>query len=129
MPPRRLAGRDRCSKVRRGLRLGDDLIAIHRVDGGIAVSVKYDGRNGASDPARCSRKIGPALPHRCEGRRHVAGSATRQSRMDADGRIKVWVGGTHYCSCGTSSRQPGDIHAPDVDTEVAHNLAGDARKE
>ena len=49
--------------------------------------------------------------------------------MDADGRIKVWVSSSHYCSCGTSSRQPGDIHAPRFDTEVAHDLAGDACKE
>jgi hypothetical protein len=67
---RRLSDRDGCSKVRRGLRLGDDLIAVHRVNGGIAVSVKYNGRNGASNPARCSRKIGPTLPHGCEGRRY-----------------------------------------------------------
>src|SRR3954447_3543157 len=126
---RRLSGRDGCAKIRRGLRLGDDLIAVHRVDGGIAVSVKYNGRDGASNPARCSRKIGRALPHSCESRRYVAGSATRQSRVDADGRIKVWVSSSHYCSCGTSSRQPGDTHAPRLDTEVAHNLAGDARKE
>jgi len=33
--------------------LGDDLIAVHRVDGGIAVSV--NGRYGASNTARCSR--------------------------------------------------------------------------
>jgi hypothetical protein len=126
---RRLSGRDGCSEVRRSLRLGDDLIAVHRVDGGIAVSVKYNGRNGASDPARCCRKIGPALPHSCEGRRYVAGSATCQSRVDADGRIKVRISSSHYCGCGTSSRQPGDIHAPRLDTEVTHDLAGDARKE
>jgi hypothetical protein len=54
-------------------RMGDDLIAVHWVDGGIAVSVNDNGRNGSSDPARCSRKIGPA--HSCEGRRYVAGGA------------------------------------------------------
>ena len=47
--------------------------------------------------------------------------------MNADGRIKVWVSSSHYCGCGTSSRQTGDIHARRLDTEVAHNLAGDAR--
>ena len=124
-----LAGRYGCSKLRRSLRLGDDLIAVHRVDGGIAVSVKYNGRNSASGPAACSRKIGPALPHCCEGRRYVTRGATRQSRVDADGCIKVWVSRTHYCSCGTSSRQPGDIHAAGLDTEVAHNLASNAREE
>src|SRR4051812_33055829 len=104
--------------MRRRLRLGDDLIAVHRVDRGIAVSVKYNGRNGGSGPARGSRRIGPALPHSCEGRRYVAGSATRQSRVDADSGIKVWVSSSHYCSGGTSSRQPGDIHALWLDTEV-----------
>jgi hypothetical protein len=73
---RRLSGRDGCSEMRRSLRLGDDLIAVHRVNGGIAVSVKYNGRNGASDLARRSREIGPALPHSCEGRRYVAGIHT-----------------------------------------------------
>ena len=125
---RSLAGRDGCW-IRRSLRLGDDVIAVHRVDGVIAVSVKYNGRNGAFDPAGCSRKIRPALPHSCECRGNVAGGATRQSRVDTDGRIKVWVSSSHYCSCGTSSRQPGDIHAPRFDTEVAHDLAGNARKE
>ena len=47
-----------------------------------------------------------------------------QSRVNADGRVKVWVGSSHYCSCGTSSRQPGDIHALWLDTEVTHDLAG-----
>ena len=55
----------------------DELIRV------IAVSVKYNGGNGASDPARCSRKIGPALPHSCEGRRYVAGSATCHGRSPA----------------------------------------------
>ena len=34
-----------------------------------------------------------------------------------------------YPALRTSSRQAGDIHAPWLDTEVTHDLAGDARKE
>src|SRR4051794_3212362 len=110
-----------CSEFRRGLRLGNHLIAVDGVDSGIPVSVEYDGRNNVSGPTGSSPNLRPALPHSCEGRSYVAGSATRQSRMHADRGIEFWVGCTHYCRCGTSSREPGDIYASRLDTEVAHD--------
>ena len=57
---RRLAGPDGCSEMRSSLRLGDDLIAVHRIDSGVAVSVEHNGRNSASRAVN-SRTIGLAV--------------------------------------------------------------------
>ena len=46
-PSRCLAAGDGGPKIRRSLRLGNDLIPVDGVDGRVAVTVKHDGRNSA----------------------------------------------------------------------------------
>src|ERR1700674_3171282 len=95
-----LAVGDGGPKIRRRLRLGDDLIAVDGAHSRVAVTVEHDGRHTASGPAVVTRWPDGrrmTLPHRSESGRNVAGGPARQSGMDADRRIEVRVGRAHYC--------------------------------
>src|SRR6478735_4073647 len=69
-PSGRLTAGDGDLKIRRSLRLGNDLIPVDGVDDHVAVTVKHDGRRRAAGPVALARfpyAGRPALPHRFEG--------------------------------------------------------------
>src|SRR3982750_516280 len=64
-----------CAQIRPRLRLGNDLVAVDRAHGRVAVPMKHNRGHRAPRPvARCACR-GPALPHGSERGREVLGHA------------------------------------------------------
>ena len=73
-----LTASDGDPKIRRRLRLGNDLIPVDGVNDHVAVTVKHDGRHSAAGPVALTRfpyAGRPALPHRLEGGRDISVAA------------------------------------------------------
>src|ERR1700728_2483144 len=68
----RLAMSDRLGQRRLLPCLGDDLVAVARVDGPVGIAMEYDGRH---HPSFIPRPYRPAPAHGGEGRRHVPSRA------------------------------------------------------
>src|SRR3954453_5233638 len=114
------------AEIRPCLRLSDDLIAINRAHGRVAIAVEYD--RGDRTPRPVARYAScPTLPHGGKRGGKVLGRTAGQARMHPDRGIQIRVGGTHD-GCGRPTRrEPGDIHALRINSVVVHDLARDAR--
>ena len=119
----RLAMRHRLGQRRLLPCLGDDMVAVDRVDGPVGIAMEDDGRHRPSFTPRPNR---PAPAHGGEGRRHVPGRAAGQPRMDADGRKNIRIGGRHDRRRCTASRETRHIDSSRVGGELLDDLYGDA---
>src|SRR4051794_23563359 len=117
------------AQIRSCLRLGNDLVAVDRAHGGVAVTMKHDrGHRAPRAVERCACR-GPALPHGGECGREVLGDTAGQTRMHADRGVQVRVGRAHN-SCGRPTRrEPGHIDALRINGVIAHDLAREARED
>ena len=117
--------------------LGDDLVAVARMDRRVPVAVEHDRRHdpppprGRSPAGRGPRGAGGSgsrpAPHGGESGGQVAGRADGEAGMHADGGVQVGVGRPHDGGGRPAGREPGDVDARRVDRVVGHDLAGDAR--
>jgi hypothetical protein len=94
--------------------------------GGVAVGVEDDGRDRALPGRLGQRRRGRALPHRREGRGHVARRAAGQARMHADRGEQVGIGQPQHRRGRAAGGQAGDIDATRVRRAVAQHLPRDA---
>src|SRR3979490_809753 len=66
------AANDRCPERHCSLRLGYDLVSIHRIDRLVAIAMKYNGRHCCFAQVRRSFGCASAIAHCREGGRNVA---------------------------------------------------------
>src|SRR4051794_39911333 len=111
-PTLRLPAAHGCAQIRPCLRLGNDLVAVDRAHGRVAVTMEYD--RGHRAPRAVERGAGgswPALPHGSECGREVLGDAAGEPRMYADRGVQVRVGRAHDRCGRPTRREPGHIDA------------------
>ena len=111
--------------------LGDDLVAIARIDGRVLVAMEHDRRHGpplppARPPEGWSGDRASAL-HGGERGGQILRSARGETGMHANRGIEIGIGRCHNGGRGPSSGEPGNIDPLRVDRVLAHDPAGDAR--
>src|SRR5579871_3951924 len=106
--------------------LGDDVVAIVRVDGPVGIAMEDDRRHCRYFTPR---PIGSAPTHGGQGRRYVLCRAAGEPRMDADSSENIRIGDRHDRRRCAASRETRHIDSSWIGRELLDDLPGDASDE